>query len=81
MPLVLTRVCSYPPPGAWRQIGSERFRAPEILFRPELIGSEERGGFLELKSLEKYGQSPSFVRVVVAPKELGRQDFCEGSGT
>lgn len=26
-----------------RQIGAERFRAPEILFRPELIGSEEKG--------------------------------------
>ncbi|TFJ87270.1 hypothetical protein NSK_001602 [Nannochloropsis salina CCMP1776] len=31
------------PDGTHISMGSERFRAPEILFQPELIGSEEKG--------------------------------------
>ena len=31
------------PDGVTLMVGAERFRAPEILFRPELIGSEEKG--------------------------------------
>jgi len=31
------------PDGTHILMGSERFRAPEILFQPELIGSEEKG--------------------------------------
>jgi len=33
------------PDGVTLMVGAERFRAPEILFRPELIGSEEKGTF------------------------------------
>ena len=31
------------PDGTSLLIGPERFRAPEVLFRPELVGSEARG--------------------------------------
>jgi hypothetical protein len=37
MSLLFPQVC------ANRQLGSERFLAPEILFNPELIGQEDPG--------------------------------------
>lgn len=39
------------------QIGAERFRAPEILFRPELVGSEEKGTYADVCEGSRGGAS------------------------